>query len=56
MPMDVELEELAFQPRCCGVVMRDRPGEYVCPACRSVIALPPVQMPSEFVGRGIRGG
>ena len=54
--MGVDIEELAFQPRCCGVVMRDRPGEHVCPVCRAVIALPPVQMPSEFVGRGIRGG
>lgn len=46
------------QPRCpsCGVLMRDEPGAYVCPACGERVALPPAPMPPHFEGDGIHGG
>lgn len=46
------------QPRCpsCGVLMRDEPGAYVCPACGERVALPDVATPPRFDGPSIRGG
>jgi tRNA(Ile2) C34 agmatinyltransferase TiaS len=54
------IEDDGAQPRCekCGVLMRDIPGGWRCPACGHTFT-PIVQQqeqPPEFTGPSIRGG
>ncbi|WP_164478100.1 TFIIB-type zinc ribbon-containing protein [Microbacterium sp. ABRD28] len=50
--------DLIEQPRCpnCGVVMRDEPGAYRCPACGRVIEVADVPPAPVFDGPAIHGG